>query len=263
MDTVSELSNQLFSKTLLNSRELKEVSFEDEELPAGAEASLVDHGVKSYNLCESIGLLGLHHPLHIKSSLKSVQDPRVFCSREEVVELCEDITNFFDSILSINCKIGPLQPDALDAQGAGRYNRFLSEKDIDILNNKKVLNIKYALPFAFSLNLKKDCPQDFLLTTYQLYLSQKLMRLFKNGPFYKEPFIFKKRSLEVHNIFQSHNIECSVDGLSVSLNEKYDLELLSRANVKSDGHRLYLPLLFATNTIEEIAKCLKEIYVCH
>jgi len=248
MNVLDDKIHQLFSEILVSGDQGQGLVYENQEFPSSS-------GIKyeeKFILDGSSGLLGLRHPLQIKSNLISALSPFIMASQKETHSFFEDLSFFFKSLLG-GIEIGPSSNENKCAFFPGRFNHFLNDSD-RILTEVENLNMNNIFSFDFSLG-KKNKKNDLFKTKMSksdYLLNTSILRLLKDGQFYNQMGLVKHKVEKLSEIFsQIEGVTCH--GLTVSLNSK-----IKMSHVISHEELLIFPLYYREEDVHELACALKE-----
>lgn len=251
MSQIEDLTHQLFTLVLNETRIGNSISFENTDFPSNR--GPVCRGPKGdyyIDLSGECGLLGHSHPLIIKTTLMSALTGKMFLKDLERKQILEQVEESFSKILGL--KVFIVEPSVSDQDFSnGRVPSFLSSDRFSDLKNGKTIVLKNIFSEDIGLSIRKE-KFSGLKSSASLNLSQQISRFLIEGGFYGENGLVKKRELQIRESLQDTSPFQSNYGLIVNLKNNIKNKL-----IKMDEKKLIFPLSFNQETLSEISNSLE------
>lgn len=245
MNVLDDSIHQLFSDILFS----KGHAYEGTSFPQ-ASGFTFD---KMLILDGSPGILGLRHPLKIKTSLVAALHPNLHVTTKETEELYQEIEDFFRSKVD-SFRIGSANHSYPSSFAPGRFNSFFSNHDLELTKNKRI-NVENVFTFSFSIGNEQASFSTLssVMTVNDYLYNKSLLRLLKEGQFYDKAGIVSRRSNELRDkVKDIKNINSN--GMTIFLKEL----AIPNHIISSEGH-LILPLYYPEEDLKNLIEKLKEI----
>jgi hypothetical protein len=251
MSSIEDQINQLFSTILLSSRDLQNAEYAGESfnLGTGPLRMKSDHSGPEALLSGSESILGLGHPLTVKSLLLAALEGGGQVHTSELNDCIQELEVFLSSFFTgVRCTFGLSKGrEVLDL---GRTVNFFSEKTRELLQKEKMIysNNFFSVPITLHLEELGSPRESQLLSRSSFRQILAHVKLIKLGQIYGFHSALEKKEALLLQFFKQIDKEVKVDGLIVHLDKPISNDDIS----VGPENTLYFPYLFDNDILNTI-----------